>query len=151
MVVEPAAEIQSAHGCMSFFSAALDRLLADHQMLQADLARLTGIKTGPLSRYFSGSAPAPDALRKIVAALPRGREELVAAWVRDALPEDLRKGVSYVETGGAHGAQAGARPDGWERLDASERRLFEELVRRCHENPKVRPLLEQVLEVLQPD
>jgi hypothetical protein len=139
---------------MSFFSAALDRLLADHQMLQADLSRLTGIKTGPLSRYFSGSAPAPDALRKIVAALPKGREELVAAWVRDALPEDLRKGISYTEAGGggAHGAQAaGGRPDGWERLDASERRLFEELVRRCHENPKVRPLLEQVLEVLQPD
>jgi hypothetical protein len=148
MVVEPEAEIQSAHGCMSFFSAALDRLLADHQMLQADLSRLTGIKTGPLSRYFSGSAPAPDALRKIVAALPRGREELVTAWVRDALPEDLRKGISY--TAASSGAP-GARPDGWERLDAGERRLFEELVRRCHENPKVRPLLEQVLEVLQPD
>ena len=131
---------------MSFFSTALDRLLPEHDLSPADLARKADVPANYISRYRSGIRADPEALEKIAGAFGKDGPELVVAWLRDAVPESF---LSQIQVNVAKGSRE-QPPNPWDQLSPRERRLFEELAKRCHENPKVRPLLEQVLEFSRP-
>ncbi len=132
---------------MSFFAAALDRTLPEHGMSQADLARKTDIAPSLISRYLAGTRPEAEAVEKIAAALGHDGPQIVVAWVRDAIPESYRS-LIHVEALKTRGGSARVREDEaspWDLLDKQERAVFEKLRERCHQNPKMMPLLRQIL------
>lgn len=84
---------------MSYLSNALVRVAEQHRLIQADLARHTGLSRAHISRVFSGeSKDLSDlhfgAMLKVFAADPRAQAELVVARCMDARTED---GAGLVE------------------------------------------------------
>jgi len=134
---------------MSFFSVTLDRLLPEHDLSPADLARETKIAPSLISRYRSGVRPEAEALEKIADAFGDDGLELIVAWLRDSIPERFRHQIALSAAGEA-GRTREKPPTAWERLNARERRLFESLAQLCQENSRITPLLEQVLNYSQP-
>ena len=130
---------------MSFFSAALDRLLPEHDMSPADLARKTDIPANYISRYRAGTRAEPEPLEKIARAFGDDGADLILAWLRDSVPDSYRTRISITATRSVREEP----PNPWERLSAGERKVFEQLVRRVQENPKLLPLLQQVITATQ--
>lgn len=129
---------------MSFFSDALDRLLPEHDMSAAELARKSEVAPNYISRYRAGGRPEADALEKIADAFGSDGSELVVAWLRDSVPDKYRRRVSLAAQTESSVRQE-TTPAPWQQLGVRDQRLFEQLVERCLQNPKMLPLIRQIL------
>ena len=83
---------------MSLFSAALSHVIRGRSWAQTTAASAFCISQGALSQYLSGRRPAPEQLAQICAACDDSeRAALLAAHLRDELPEAFRDLVSIVQ------------------------------------------------------
>jgi transcriptional regulator with XRE-family HTH domain len=136
---------------MSFFHATLESLASAQGLTQAELARRAKISSGDMSKYFNGARPESEALSRLAAAFETGGPDLVAAWLRDEVPDSMRKEVTVTV------AAAKGKPSAdddllllLQQFGPSKRKVFVELIKRSAENPALLPLLQQVLNATEP-
>src|SRR4051812_41279553 len=79
---------------MTAFGVALEQLLQDRKLSQAELGRRVGVSPGQISRYISDNVlPEDDVLIRICSALGDDANELLAAYLADRTPLELRDRV----------------------------------------------------------
>lgn len=127
---------------MSYLSSGLTKVLADLDWSQKRLADLTGIQPSRINRYARGSAViGSDALRAIIEALPRDRQgELLAAHLKDAIPDGLSDLVTVLPTGTP--PEPGTPPDSFPiEADPHLRKVVQTLARQAVEQKEIRDML----------
>jgi len=116
---------------VSHFSAELERLMAARLLTQRQLAAAIGVEQPQISRYVRGdSRPDESVLRKICKAIGES-DELVAAYVRDAIPIWADGMV-----GDQHFQMKQYPTSSYQRLPRDLRELIDEISDQCLRSPE---------------
>lgn len=135
---------------MSYFSAALDSIMHQRGLKQAQLARSSNIDQAQISRYLSGdNRPDPAALERLCNALSEDSATLLLGYVRDEIPPFARDRLDVISlTKAPAAAGSPPQPDAYARLSARARKVLDEFVTRCESRPQLVAALESMLELL---
>jgi transcriptional regulator with XRE-family HTH domain len=134
---------------MSYFSAALDSLMRQRGMKQAQLARDANIDQAQISRYLSGeNRPDSGALERLCDALSEDATTLVLGYVRDEIPAFARDQIDIVSRGKKSAAKGiPSQPDGYSRVSARARKLLDEFATKCEHSPELVTALDSMLDL----
>lgn len=135
---------------MSYFSAALDSILHQRGLKQAQLARDAGIDQAQISRYLSGeNRPDGPTLERLCNALTEDAATLLLGYVRDEIPPFARDRLDVISlTKAPAAAGLPPQPDVYSRLSARARKVVDEFVTRCESRPQLVAALESMLDLL---
>lgn len=130
---------------MSCFSTALTKVLATIGWSQRELADATHIKAPQVNRYTRGTSNIQtDGLRAILKAIPDGhRAELLAAYLKDAIPEEFSHLVTIL-TNDCRVKESKDDDDDFrlpEEADPELREIVKLLIRRAVARKEVRDML----------
>lgn len=132
---------------MSWCSEWIRNWLRNGPRTQLEFARLAGVDAGSISRWLSGqSRPDGEILARFAGRLPDAEMgELVAAWVKDQLPDSLRRYVVIqpADTATEFAEDPVAKTSGFSD-DLRERLEFFGLL--SIDNPPIRKILDVVYE-----
>jgi transcriptional regulator with XRE-family HTH domain len=132
---------------VSYFSAALDSLMREHNLTQAELSRNASVHQGQLSRYLSDEArPDRDGLARLCNVFKSDGPRLAVAFLRDELPEALADKVELREKRPSKAAKP-ATTDAFASASPALRKFLEDAARVCERRPEVLRALESVLDI----
>lgn len=138
---------------MTAFGAALEHLLQDRSLSQAELARRVEANPGQISRYISENVlPDDDVLIRICLALGDDANELLAAYLADRTPLQLRDRVVVLPVKSAKTLlkHPPSKTPAIDRAPARTLRLLEDAARECERRPEVVRALETILAITRP-
>ncbi len=139
---------------MSYFSSALSQILAEQNLTQVEVAKRAGFRQGQLSGYLTEAyRPSVSILKRICGAVGgKDSSRLLAAYLQDEIPEEMREHVEVVvKTGEApqSPAEHDAPPE-YARLGKRERLVIDELTKKFAKSPEMAKAIESVLDLLKP-
>jgi transcriptional regulator with XRE-family HTH domain len=134
---------------MSYFSAALDSIMRQRGMKQAQLAREAEIDQAQISRYLSGdNRPDARALERLCQALLEDSSTLLLGYVRDEIPAFARDRIDVISLSKAPaGTDGPSQPDAYARLSARARKLLNEFATKCESSPELVTALDSMLDL----
>jgi transcriptional regulator with XRE-family HTH domain len=132
---------------MSYFSAALDALIREHKLTQAELALRVGVKQSQISNYLAErNRPDPETVARFAAAFEKGGTRLVADYLKDQVPEAYLSKVSIALNDGAK--PASTDPARYQRLRPAARKIVDEIIDRAEKSPQFLAHLESMLKLI---
>ena len=134
---------------MSYFSAALDSIMRQRGMKQAQLGRDSQIDQAQISRYLSGdNRPDGPALERLCLALTEDSASLLLGYVRDEIPAFARDRIDVISLSKASAVTGSpSQPDAYSRLSARARKLLNEFATRCESSPALVNALDSMLDL----
>ena len=134
---------------MSYFSAALDSIMRQRSLKQAQLARESEIDQAQISRYLSGdNRPDGPALERLCQALTEDSATLLLGYVRDEIPAFARDRMDVISLSNAPAVTGPpSQPDTYSRLSARARKLLNEFATKCESSPELVTALDSMLDL----
>ncbi len=118
---------------MSAFAVTLDSLMQAEEMNQSALAAKSGVLQGLISGYLNdGKLPEEEALVKLVHAFRTSDgNALLAAWLRDRVPENLagRVEIRPAAASSARVMETPPAPPGYKQLTPRARTVVDEVTK----------------------
>lgn len=135
---------------MSSFAVTLESLMKEEGLNQSGLSNSSGVGQGLISGYLNDDRlPEDDMLTKLVRAFNRDAgNALLAAWLRDKIPEELKGRVDVSPKNGAGRVmETPAGPPGYKHLPPRIRTVVNKVTAAVGSDPKFLRAIQTTLDL----